>query len=31
LLEAYLAALQNQAGVSMNDDLWQKLSGPQTN
>jgi peptidyl-prolyl cis-trans isomerase D len=31
LLDAYLAALQNQAGVTINDNLWQKISGTQTN
>ena len=31
MLDAYLAALQDQAGVTINDSLWQKISGPQTN
>ncbi|MEI8179513.1 MAG: hypothetical protein WCG38_12780, partial [Aestuariivirga sp.] len=31
VLSAYLAALQTQAGVKINDTLWQKISGPQTN
>ena len=31
LLDAYLTALQNQAGVTINDALWQKVSGSQTN
>ena len=31
LLDAYLAALKDQAGVSVNETLWQQISGPQTN
>ena len=31
VLDAYITALQDQAGVTMNDALWQKLSGTQTN
>ena len=31
LLDAYLAALKDQAGVSINETLWQQISGPQTN
>lgn len=31
LLDAYLAALQDQAGVTINDAVWQKVSGTQTN
>ena len=31
LLDAYLAALKDQAGVRINETLWQQISGPQTN
>ena len=31
LLDGYLAALQKQAGVTINDQLWQKISGTQSN
>ena len=31
MLMAYLNALQNKVGVSVNEGLWQKVSGQQTN
>ena len=31
VLDAYLAALKDQAGVRINETLWQQISGPQTN
>ena len=31
LLDAYMAALKDQAGVRINETLWQQVSGPQTN
>ena len=31
LLSAYLTTLQTEAGVKINDDVWQKISGQQTN